>query len=303
PSEKPNIVVVFVDDMGYGDMGCAGHPTIRTPNLDRMAAEGMRFTDFYVAAPVCTPSRAALLTGRYAVRSGMASDKRRVLFPNSAGGLPDGEITIAEGLKSRGYATAMVGKWHLGHLPQYLPTRQGFESWFGLPYSNDMDRLPAPKPGEPKWTQYNVPLMRNEEIVERPADQTTLTRRYTEEALKIIKSNREKPFFLYLAHAMPHVPLFAGEAFAGKSARGLYGDVIEEIDWSVGQVLAAIRAEGIEKKTLVVFSSDNGPWLIMKENGGSAGLLQEGKGSTWEGGMREPALFWWPGKIAAGVVT
>jgi len=303
PSEKPNIVVVFVDDMGYGDMGCAGHPTIRTPNLDRMAAEGMRFTDFYVAAPVCTPSRAALLTGRYAVRSGMASDKRRVLFPNSAGGLPDGEITIAEGLKSRGYATAMVGKWHLGHLPQYLPTRQGFESWFGLPYSNDMDRLPAPKPGEPKWTQYNVPLMRNEEIVERPADQTTLTRRYTEEALKIIKSNREKPFFLYLAHAMPHVPLFAGEAFAGKSARGLYGDVIEEIDWSVGQVLAAIRAEGIEKKTLVVFSSDNGPWLIMKENGGSAGLLQEGKGSTWEGGMREPAIFWWPGKIAAGVVT
>jgi arylsulfatase A-like enzyme len=302
-SDKPNIVIILVDDMGYGDMGCAGHPTIRTPHLDRMAAEGMRFTDFYVAAPVCTPSRAALLTGRYAVRSGMASDKRRVLFPDSAGGLPDGEITIAEGLRTKGYATAMVGKWHLGHLPQYLPTRQGFDSWFGLPYSNDMDRLPAPKPGEPKWSQYNVPLMRNEEIVERPADQTTLTRRYTEEAVKIIKANREKPFFLYLAHTMPHIPLFAGEAFAGKSARGLYGDVIEELDWSVGQVLQALRDAGLEKKTLVVFSSDNGPWLTQNQNGGSAGLLQEGKGSTWEGGMREPGIFWWPGKIAAGVVT
>ncbi|HVE40769.1 MAG TPA: sulfatase [Planctomycetota bacterium] len=301
-AEKPNIVVIFADDLGYGDLGCYGHPTIRTPNLDRMAAEGMRFTDFYVAAPVCTPSRAALLTGRYAVRSGMASEKRRVLFPNSGGGLPDGEITIAEGLKTKGYATAMVGKWHLGHLPQFLPTKQGFDSWFGLPYSNDMDPAPA-KPGEPKWMRNNVPLMRNEEVVERPADQTTLTRRYTEEAVKIIKANKDKPFFLYLAHAMPHIPLFAGEAFAGKSPRGLYGDVVEELDWSVGQVLQALRAEGIEKRTLVVFTSDNGPWLIKNENGGSAGLLQEGKGSTWEGGLREPGIFWWPGKIAAGVVA
>jgi arylsulfatase A-like enzyme len=301
--EKPNIVVILADDLGYGDLSCYGHPTIRTPNLDRMAAEGMRFTDFYVAAPVCTPSRAALLTGRYAVRSGMASERRRVLFPNSAGGLPDGEITIAEGLKTRGYVTAMVGKWHLGHLPQYLPTKQGFDTYFGLPYSNDMDRLPAAKPGEPKWSQFDVPLLRNEEVVERPADQNTLTRRYTEEAVKVIKANKEKPFFLYLAHAMPHVPLFAGEAFAGKSPRGLYGDVVEELDWSVGQVLAALRAEGLEKKTLVVFTSDNGPWLIQKENGGSAGLLQEGKGSTWEGGMREPGIFWWPGKIAPGAIT
>jgi arylsulfatase A len=302
-AEKPNVVIIYADDLGYGDLGCYGHPTIRTPNLDRMAAEGMRFTDFYSAAPVCTPSRAALLTGRYAVRSGMASDKRRVLFPNSTSGLPDGEITIAEALKTRGYATAIVGKWHLGHLPPFLPTKQGFDSYFGIPYSNDMDRLSAPKPGEPKWAQNNVPLLRNEEVVERPADQTTLTRRYTEEAVKIIKANREKPFFLYLAHTMPHVPLHVGEAFAGKSPRGLYGDVVEELDWSVGQVLSAIRSEGIEKKTLVVFSSDNGPWLIMKENGGSAGLLQEGKGSTWEGGMREPGIFWWPGKITAGAVS
>ncbi|MBI3855301.1 MAG: sulfatase [Planctomycetes bacterium] len=302
-ADKPNIVIIFADDLGYGDLGCYGHPTIRTPNLDRMAAEGMRFTDFYVAAPVCTPSRAALLTGRYAVRSGMASEKRRVLFPNSGGGLPEGEITIAEGLKSRGYATAIIGKWHLGHLPPHLPMRQGFDSYFGLPYSNDMDRLPKLEPGLPAWSQNNVPLMRNGEILERPANQTTLTRRYTEEAVEKIKAGREKPFFLYLAHSMPHVPLFASEAFAGKSPRGLYGDVIEELDWSVGQVLAAIRAAGIEKKTLVVFTSDNGPWLIMNQNGGSAGLLQEGKGSTWEGGMREPAIFWWPGTIAAGVVT
>ncbi len=302
-AEKPNIIIFFVDDLGYGDLGCYGHPTIRTPNLDRMAAEGMRFTDFYVAAPVCTPSRAALLTGRYAVRSGMASEKRRVLFPDSKGGLPDGEITIAGALKKRGYATAIVGKWHLGHLPPYLPTKHGFDSYFGVPYSNDMDRQPAPKPGEPKWAQYHAPLLRNETEIERPVDQSTLTRRYTEEAVKVIKANREKPFFLYLAHNMPHVPLFAGEAFAGKSLRGLYGDVVEELDWSVGQVFAAIRAEGLDKKTLVVFSSDNGPWLIMKENGGSAGLLQDGKGSTWEGGMREPGIFWWPGKISAGTVS
>jgi len=302
-AEKPNIVVIFCDDLGYGDLGCYGHPSIRTPNLDRMAAEGMRFTDFYSAAPVCTPSRAALLTGRYAARSGMASEKRRVLFPDSTGGLPSSEITIAEALKAKGYATAAVGKWHLGHRPPYLPTNNGFDSFFGLPYSNDMDGLPGSKWQDPQWKDWNVPLMRNEEIVERPAVQTTLTRRYTEEAVKIIKANREKPFFLYLAHTMPHTPLFASEEAAGKSARGRYGDVVEELDGSVGQVLAAIRAEGLEKKTLVVFTSDNGPWLIRNLEGGSAGLLNEGKGSTWDGGMREPGIFWWPGRIPAGKVT
>jgi arylsulfatase A len=271
--DKPNIVVIFCDDLGYGDLGCYGHPSIRTPNLDRMAAEGMRFTDFYSAAPVCTPSRAALLTGRYAARSGMASEKRRVLFPDSTGGLPSSEITIAEALKAKGYATAIVGKWHLGSRPEYLPTRNGFDSFFGLPYSNDMDGLPGNKWAEPNWKDWNVPLMRNEEIVERPAVQTTLTRRYTDEAVKIIKANREKPFFLYLAHTMPHTPLFVSEEAANKSARGLYGDVIEELDSNVGRVLEAIRGEGLEKKTLVVFTSDNGPWLIRNLHGGSAGLL------------------------------
>ncbi len=293
-AERPNFVIIFADDLGYGDLGCYGHPSIRTPNLDRMAAEGMKFTDFYVAAPVCTPSRAALLTGRLAARSGMCHDTRRVLFHYSAGGLPSEEITIAEGLKTKGYATAAVGKWHLGHLPQYLPTKQGFDSYFGIPYSNDMDKVASGN---------NVPLMRNEEIVERPAVQSTLTKRYTEEAVKFIKSSQSKPFFLYLAHTMPHVPLHVSDDFRGKSPRGLYGDVVEELDWSVGQVLGALRESGLDKKTLVVFTSDNGPWLIMKENGGSAGLLREGKGSTWEGGMREPCITWWPGKVAAGSVA
>jgi arylsulfatase A-like enzyme len=300
----PNIVILYADDLGYGDLGCYGHPTIRTPHLDRMAAEGMKFTQFYSAAPVCTPSRTALLTGRYAVRSGMCHDRRRVLFHYSAGGLPSEEVTLAEALKAKGYATACVGKWHLGHLPAFLPMRHGFDSYFGVPYSNDMDAVRGladsrnPKPGA-----WNCPVMRNEEIVERPAVQHTLTRRYTEEAVKFIRGKKDTPFFLYLAHTMPHVPLFASEAFAGKSPRGLYGDVVEELDWSVGEILGAIRAEGLEKRTLVVFSSDNGPWLIFNEQGGSAGLLREGKGSTWEGGVRVPGIFWWPGRIPSGVTT
>jgi arylsulfatase A-like enzyme len=302
----PNVVVIFCDDLGYGDLGCYGHPTVRTPNLDRMAAEGMKFTDFYSAAPVCTPSRAALLTGRLPQRSGMTSDTRRVLFPDSAGGLPESEVTLAEVLKEKGYATACVGKWHLGHLPQYLPMRHGFDSYFGVPYSNDMDRVPdvSPKGREAFWSPkieyWNVPLVRDNRVIERPADQPTLTKRYTDEAVKFIGSNKEKPFFLYLAHTMVHVPLFASKDFAGKSPRGLYGDVVEELDWSVGEVLKAVRAAGIEKNTWVTFTSDNGPWLIFREHGGSAGLLREGKGSTWEGGMRVPGVMWWPGTIPAG---
>ena len=304
---KPNIVVIFCDDMGYGDLGAFGHPTIRTPNLDRMASEGQKWTSFYAAAPVCTPSRAALMTGRLPIRSGMCNDTRRVLFPDSSGGLPADEVTLPELLKTQGYATACVGKWHLGHLPQYLPTRNGFDYYYGIPYSNDMDRdqnVPhAEAFGNPKSEYFNVPLMRNEEIIERPADQTTITKRYTEEAVAYIKANKEKPFFLYLAHNLPHIPLFRSSEFEGKSRRGFYGDVIEEIDWSVGQVLDTLRTEGIAENTLVLFTSDNGPWLPHKLQGGSAGLLRGGKGGTYEGGMRVPAIFWQPGAIAPGVVA
>lgn len=306
--ESPNIVVIFCDDLGYGDLSCFGHPTIKTPNLDRMAAEGVRLTQFYSASPVCTPSRAALMTGRLPIRSGMCSDKRRVLFPDSGGGIPASEVTLAEGLKKQGYATACVGKWHLGHLPQFLPTNNGFDSYFGIPYSNDMDRVnDAPRGRDsfwnPKVEYWNVPLMRDLEIQERPADQTTITRRYAEEAVSFIRKNKDENFFLYLPHSLPHVPLFRSKEFEGKSLRGLYGDVIEEIDWSVGQVLQTLRDLKLDQKTIVWFTSDNGPWLTFNDHGGSAGLLREGKGTTWDGGMREPTICWWPGTIPAGQVS
>lgn len=306
---QPNIVIIFCDDLGYGDLGTFGHPSIRTPNLDKMAEEGQKWTNFYVGASVCTPSRAALITGRLPIRNGMCGN-RRVLFPNSVGGLQEAEITIAEALQNSGYSTACVGKWHLGHLPEYLPTKHGFDSYFGIPYSNDMDlergegwvdHDHAQK--ERRYEFYNVPLMRNEEIIERPAVQTTITKRYTEESVKFIRENKDQPFFLYLAHNLPHIPLYTSEEFMNTSLRGLYGDVIEEIDWSVGQVLETLRLEGLAENTMVVFTSDNGPWLVFDQSGGSAGLLREGKGTTWEGGMREPTIFWWPGRIQPGLVT
>jgi arylsulfatase len=297
-ARRPNIVMIYADDLGYGDLGCYGHPVHRTPNLDRMAGEGARFTQFYSAAPVCTPSRAALLTGRLPMRSGLT----RVLFPHSTGGIPESETTMAEVLKGAGYRTACVGKWHLGHLPQYLPVRHGFDSYFGIPYSNDMRPLPGPgAPGDKKYP--SVPLVRDEKVVEEEPDQTKLTARYTAEAVRFIRQSGENPFFLYFPHTFPHVPLYASERFRGKSRGGLYGDVVEEIDWSVGEVLRSVSEMGQDRNTLVLFSSDNGPWLVKRELGGSAGLLREGKATTWDGGMREPFLARWPGMIPAGSVN
>ncbi len=291
--KQPNIVIIFTDDLGYGDLGVYGHPTIRTPHLDRMAEQGIKFTQFYSGAPVCTPSRAALLTGRLPVRSGMMSDSLRVLFPFSAKGLPPDEITIAEALKNQGYSTSAIGKWHLGQESPYLPTDQGFDSYFGIPYSNDMNRSGMP----------SIPLMRDEKVIEQPANQRTLTKRYTRQARLFIQKNKDHPFFLYLAHTFPHIPLYASDKFRGASPRGLYGDVVEEIDWSTGQVLNELKEQGLSENTLVFFTSDNGPWLTEKQEGGSAGLLRNGKGTTWEGGMREPAIAWWPGTIQPGQVS
>ena len=308
-TEKPNFIIIFADDLGYGDLGVFGHPTIRTPNLDRMAYEGQKWTQFYVAASVSTPSRAGLLTGRLPVRSGMCSDRRRVLFPDSNGGLPPDEITIARILKENGYRTAVAGKWHLGHKSPFLPTDHGFETYFGIPYSNDMDRVAETRgisqitlAEEENFEAYNVPLMRDDQIVERPADQRTITKRFTEEAVARIREFKDEPFFIYLAHSLPHIPLFRSEEFRDTSLAGIYGDVIEEIDWSVGRIMEVLKEEGLAENTLVIFTSDNGHWHIFETHGGFGGLLRGAKGGTFEGGMRVPAIFWWPGRIDPGVV-
>lgn len=288
----PNVVIIYADDMGYGDLGCYGNKDIRTPNIDRLAADGVRFTDFYVAQAVCSASRAALLTGCYPNRVGIFG----ALNPSSRNGIHDRETTLAALLKTRGYATAIYGKWHLGHHPQFLPTRHGFDDYFGLPYSNDM------WPGHPTAKFPDLPLIEGEKTVQTNPDQSQLTTWYTERAVKFIEANKEKPFFLYVPHAMPHVPLFVSDKHKGKSKAGLYGDVIEEIDWSVGEILAALKKHDLEANTLVLFASDNGPWLSYGNHAGTAGPLREGKATSFEGGVREPFIARWPGKIPAGIV-
>lgn len=292
---KPNFVIIFCDDLGYADVGCFGAKGFTTPNIDRMATEGMRFTDFYANAPFCSPSRAALLTGCYPQRVGIPG----VLFPNHKHGLNPDETTIADMLKPKGYATACFGKWHLGHHAEFLPTRHGFDEFFGLPYSNDM----WPKhPNNKRHKFPDLPLIDGEKVIELNPDQSQLTTRYTERSVKFIEKNRDKPFFLYLAHSMPHVPLFVSDKFKGKSQQGLYGDVIMEIDWSTGQILSTLKRLGIDEKTLVIFTSDNGPWLKYGNHGGSAEPLREGKGTTFDGGQREACVMRWPGRIPAGAV-
>lgn len=294
PPAKPNFVIVYCDDLGYGDVGCFGSTKHRTPNIDRMAEEGARFTSFYVTSGVCTPSRSSLVTASYPRRVNMHEDGRNgwVLFPVAFKGLNPDEVTIAEVLKEQGYATGMVGKWHLGDQPQFLPTRQGFDSYYGIPYSNDMGVNQRNRKNPP------LPLLRMEEVIEAPVDQNTITQRYTTEAVRFIEENKDGPFFLYMPHTMPHNPVHSSERFRGKSANGGYGDAVEEIDWSVGEILKTISRLGIDEDTFVMFTSDNG---AASRWGGSNLPLSGWKGSTMEGGQRVPCVMRWPGKIPAGL--
>jgi len=322
--QKPNVIIIFNDDQGYQDLGCYGSPDIKTPRVDNLAKEGMRFTDFYVASSVCSASRAALLSGCYPQKVGVEG----VFWPNTGNGFNPENVTIAEVLKDVGYSTAAVGKWHLGDQKKYLPTSQGFDSYYGIPYSNDM--YPAldmaysenclfregysvekineafknvTEGSQPKALKNKVPLMKNEECIEFPCDQTTVTKRYTNEGISFIEKSvkEKKPFFLYLANTMPHIPIFTSEEFMGKSERGLYGDAIEEIDYNTGRILDKLKELGIKENTIVIFTSDNGPWLgVGKENEGSALPLFEGKFTSFDGGMRVPFIIRWPENIPAG---
>ncbi len=292
---RPNFIVILADDLGYGDLGVYGSPDIKTPRIDRMAAEGVRLTDFYAPAPTCTPARVAFLTGRYPRRSGLV----RVLIPLEKWGIPASEITLAEALKPLGYRTALVGKWHLGGRKPYRPLRQGFDEFYGVLYSNDMTILPVVK--YPRFELFD-----GDEVVESPAVQKNLTQNYTRRAVEFIRENRNRPFFLYLAHTMPHRPQAVSDGFRRRSAHGLYGDAVQEIDWSTGQILDTLQELGLSDRTFVAFTSDNGPWVPgsfkKRIRGGSTGGLRGSKGTTWEGGMRVPMVARWPGKLPAGEV-
>lgn len=291
----PNIIIIYLDDMGYGDVGRNGSTGYTTPHFDQLANDGITFTHFYAPQAVCSASRAGLITGTYPNRIGMSG----ALDHSSQIGIPSEETTLAEMLKSIGYSTAAFGKWHLGHLPQYLPIAHGFDEFFGIPYSNDM------WPNHPVSPQYYppLPLIRGSQVVETNPDQSRFTTEFTEEAISFIERNKEKPFFVYLAHPMPHVPLFVSDKFKGKSGQGLYGDVMMELDWSIGQIRNTLKSLSLEEKTLIIVSSDNGPWLNYGNHAGSAGGLREGKGTTWEGGMRVPTWMVWKGQIPSGIVS
>ncbi|QDT10349.1 sulfatase [Planctomycetes bacterium K23_9] len=310
-NEQPNFIIIFTDDQGYNDLGCFGSPTIKTPHIDQLASEGRKYTSFYSACSVCSPSRAALLTGSYPKRVGM---HKHVLFPKSDYGLNATEYTIADHLKSQGYATACFGKWHLGHHPETLPRANGFDTYFGIPYSNDMNH--PDNQGKPKmasdalWldqasclTKWKTPLMANEEIVELPVDQRTVTRRYTDKAVEFITTNKAQPFFIYLPHSMPHIPLYVPDDAYDSDPQNAYKCVIEHIDAEVGRITSTVRDLGLAEKTYIIYTSDNGPWLRFKNHGGSADPLRDGKGTTFEGGQRVPCVMWGPGRIPAGTST
>lgn len=311
-AEKPNFIIIFTDDQGYNDLGCFGSKTIKTPHFDKLAEEGRRFTSFYVASSVCTPSRAALLTGSYPKRAGL---EKGVIFPPNNHGLHTDEVTIADMLKETGYATACVGKWHLGHRKPFLPTSQGFDSYYGIPYSNDMNhpdnsgkqkalrRDESWKDQEKAWRSWNTPLMQDEEIVEMPVNQRTITRRYVDKAIDFVTANKDKPFFLYLPHSMPHVPLFVPEDANDPDPQNAYKTVIEHIDTETGRLIDTVSKLGLDNNTYIIFTTDNGPWLPFKNHGGCALPLRDGKMSSYEGGQRVPTIMWGPGRIPAGTET
>jgi len=307
-ARDPNFIIIFTDDQGYNDLGCYGSPHIKTPHLDQLAAEGTRLTDFHVPSPVCSPSRAGLLTGCYPKRVGM---HKHVIFPSHTHGLHPDELTIADHLRDQGYATACIGKWHLGHIPETLPTANGFDQYFGIPYSNDMshpdNRGEFKGSQDQNWTDqkkhfkaWNTPLMRDTQIIELPVDQRTVTRRYTDEAIRFVETNKDKPFFLYLPHSMPHIPLFVPDNVYDSNPKNAYTCVIEHIDTECGRLIQTIRDLKLDKNTYIIFTSDNGPWLQFNHHAGNADPLRDGKGTTFEGGQRVPCIVWGPGRIPAG---